>query len=77
MHFVGRAELASAVSQAGGLGMITGLTQRMPELLAKEIARCREMTDKPFGVSQKRCWPQSGHGGIWKARCTLTVRKID
>lgn len=51
MHFVGKAELASAVSNAGGLGLITGLTQRTPELLAKEIARCREMTDKPFGVN--------------------------
>jgi nitronate monooxygenase len=51
MHFVGLAELASAVSNAGGLGMITGLTQKTPELLAKEIARCREMTDKPFGVN--------------------------
>jgi len=51
MHFVGLAELASAVSNAGGLGVITGLTQRTPELLAKEIARCRDMTDKPFGVN--------------------------
>src|SRR5213080_1286539 len=51
MHFVGLAELASAVSNAGGLGILTGLTQRTPELLAKEIARCREMTDKPFGVN--------------------------
>ena len=51
MHFVGLAELASAVSNAGGLGIITGLTQKTPELLAKEIARCREMTDKPFGVN--------------------------
>ena len=51
MHFVGLAELASAVSNAGGLGIITGLTQRTPELLAKEIARCRAMTDKPFGVN--------------------------
>ena len=51
MHFVGFAELASAVANAGGLGMITGLTQRTPELLAQEIARCREMTDKPFGVN--------------------------
>ena len=41
----------SAVSNAGGLGIITGLTQRTPELLAKEIARCRDMTDKPFGVN--------------------------
>lgn len=51
MHFVGFAELAAAVSNAGGLGVITGLTQKTPELLAKEIARCREMTDKPFGVN--------------------------
>ncbi|HPU50776.1 MAG TPA: nitronate monooxygenase family protein, partial [Burkholderiaceae bacterium] len=51
MHFVGFAELASAVSNAGGLGVITGLTQQTPELLAREIARCREMTDKPFGVN--------------------------
>jgi nitronate monooxygenase len=51
MHFVGLAELASAVSNAGGLGIITGLTQGTPEKLASEIARCREMTDKPFGVN--------------------------
>src|SRR5690242_6836312 len=50
MHFVGFAELAAAVSNAGGLGIITGLTQKTPELLAKEIARWRDMTDKPFGV---------------------------
>src|SRR3954468_22637400 len=51
MHFVGFAELASAVSNAGGLGIVTGLTQKTPELLAREIARCREMTDRPFGVN--------------------------
>ena len=51
MHHVGYAELAAAVSNAGGLGIITGLTQKTPELLAREIARCREMTDKPFGVN--------------------------
>jgi len=51
MHFVGLAEMAAAVSNAGGLGIITGLTQRTPELLAKEIARCQAMTDKPFGVN--------------------------
>lgn len=51
MHFVGFAELAAAVSNAGGLGIITGLTQRTPEKLAQEIARCRDMTDKPFGVN--------------------------
>ncbi|MBV61665.1 NAD(P)H-dependent flavin oxidoreductase [Abyssibacter profundi] len=51
MHFVGFAELAAAVSNAGGLGIITGLTQRTPADLANEIARCRDMTDKPFGVN--------------------------
>ena len=51
MHYVGFAEMAAAVSNAGGLGIITGLTQRTPELLAKEIARCKEMTDRPFGVN--------------------------
>jgi NAD(P)H-dependent flavin oxidoreductase YrpB (nitropropane dioxygenase family) len=51
MHFVGFAELAAAVSSAGGLGIITGLTQRTPEALANEIRRCREMTNRPFGVN--------------------------
>jgi len=51
MHYVGFAEMAAAVSNAGGLGIITGLTQGTPEKLAKEIERCREMTDKPFGVN--------------------------
>ncbi len=51
MHFVGFAELAAAVSNAGGLGIITALTQRTPEDLAKEIAKCRGLTDKPFGVN--------------------------
>nr|WHW29737.1 putative nitronate monooxygenase [uncultured bacterium] len=51
MHFVGYAELASAVSNAGGLGVITGLTQGTPEKLANEIAKCNDMTDKPFGVN--------------------------
>ena len=51
MHYVGFAELAAAVSNAGGLGIITGLTQRTPANLAAEIARCKEMTDKPFGVN--------------------------
>ena len=51
MHYVGFAELAAAVSNAGGLGIITGLTQRTPALLANEIRRCREMTDKPVGVN--------------------------
>ena len=51
MHYVGYAELVAAVSNAGGLGIITALTQPTPEDLAKEIARCKEMTDKPFGVN--------------------------
>ena len=51
MHFVGFAEMAAAVSNAGGLGIITGLTQRTPEDLAKEIARCSDMTAKPSGVN--------------------------
>ena len=51
MQNVGYAELAAAVSNAGGLGIITGLTQPTPEDLDKEIKRCKEMTDKPFGVN--------------------------
>ena len=51
MQWVGLAELASAVSNAGGLGILTGLTQPTPEDLQKEIQRCREMTDNPFAVN--------------------------
>ncbi len=51
MQWVGRAELAAAVSNAGGLGVLTALTQPTPEALTKEIERCRSMTDKPFGVN--------------------------
>jgi NADH:quinone reductase (non-electrogenic) len=51
MQGVGRAELASAVSNAGALGIITGLTQPTPEALTAEIERCRSMTDKPFAVN--------------------------
>ena len=51
MQWVGTAEMASAVSNAGGLGILTALTQPTPEALAAEIARCRTMTDKPFGVN--------------------------
>ena len=51
MQWVGRAELASAVSNGGGLGILTGLTQPSPEELAREIVRCRGMTDEPFGVN--------------------------
>ena len=51
MHYVGLAEMAAAVSNAGGLGIITGLTQGTPDGLAAEIERCRTMTTKPFGVN--------------------------
>ncbi|MCB1537099.1 MAG: nitronate monooxygenase, partial [Rhodoblastus sp.] len=51
MQWVGRAELVAAVANAGALGFITALTQPTPEDLVKEIKRCREMTDKPFGVN--------------------------
>lgn len=51
MHYVGFAEMAAAVSNAGGLGIITGLTQKTAADLANEIARCKDMTDKPFGVN--------------------------
>lgn len=51
MQNVGKAELVSAVANAGALGFITALTQPTPEHLAKEIKRTREMTDKPFGVN--------------------------
>jgi nitronate monooxygenase len=51
MQWVGVAEMASAVSNAGGLGILTGLTQPTPQALAAEIERCKSMTDKPFGVN--------------------------
>lgn len=51
MMWVGKAELVSAVSNAGGLGILTALTQSTPENLYKEIQRCKELTDKPFGVN--------------------------
>ena len=51
MQWVGTAEMASAVSNAGGLGIITALTQATPDDLRREIERCRKMTDKPFGVN--------------------------
>jgi NADH:quinone reductase (non-electrogenic) len=51
MHYVGFAQLAAAVSNAGGLGIVTGLTQKSAADLANEIARCRDMTNKPFGVN--------------------------
>src|SRR5436309_357350 len=51
MQWVGRAELVAAVANAGALGFITALTQPTPQDLVEEIARCRELTDGPFGVN--------------------------
>src|SRR6185295_3526438 len=51
MQWVGRAELASAVSNAGGLGILTALTQPTPQALSNEIDRCAQLTDRPFGVN--------------------------
>jgi NADH:quinone reductase (non-electrogenic) len=51
MQWVGTAQLASAVSNAGGLGILTALTQPTPQDLQREIERCRSLTDKPFGVN--------------------------
>ncbi len=51
MQWVGRAEMAAAVSNAGGLGLVTALTQPTPDDLRREIDRCRGLTDKPFGVN--------------------------
>jgi NAD(P)H-dependent flavin oxidoreductase YrpB (nitropropane dioxygenase family) len=51
MQWVGTAELAAAVSNAGGLGILTALTQPTPDDLRREIERCRSMTDRPFGVN--------------------------
>src|SRR5437867_13391489 len=51
MHYVGFAELAAAVANAGGLGLITSLTQPSPQHLADDVSKCRAMTNKPFGVN--------------------------
>jgi nitronate monooxygenase len=51
MQWIGTAELAAAVSNAGGLGILTALTQETPEALAREIRRCRDLTDRPVGVN--------------------------
>ena len=51
MQWVGTAEMVAPVANAGALGFLTALTQPTPEDLTKEIARTREMTDKPFGVN--------------------------
>jgi NAD(P)H-dependent flavin oxidoreductase YrpB (nitropropane dioxygenase family) len=49
--WVGRAELAAAVSNAGGLGVLTALTQPTPDDSRREIERCRAMTERPFAVN--------------------------
>jgi nitronate monooxygenase len=51
MQWVGTADLVAAVANAGALGFLTALTQPSPEALTREIARCRGLTDKPFGVN--------------------------
>ncbi len=51
MQWVGRAELVAAVAESGALGLLTALTQPTPEALVREIGRCRDLTDKPFGVN--------------------------
>jgi NADH:quinone reductase (non-electrogenic) len=51
MTAVGTSELISPVANAGALGFLTARTQGTPERLAKEIERCREMTDRAFGVN--------------------------
>jgi NAD(P)H-dependent flavin oxidoreductase YrpB (nitropropane dioxygenase family) len=57
MMWVGRAELVSAVANAGALGFLTALTQPTPDDLKREIERCRSMTDRPFGlfINAPRC----------------------
>ena len=55
MHYVGLAPLASAVSNAGGLGIITALTLKTPADLAQEIARCRDLTDGPLALTSPSC----------------------
>ena len=79
MHFVGLAEMASAVSNAGGLGIITGLTQGTPEKLANEIERCKDMTDKPFGVNMTflPALKPPDYPGLFKAIIDSGVKVVD
>jgi len=71
MMWIGRAEMAAAVSNAGGLGILTALSQPTPDHLRREIDRCRSMTDKPFGVNltllpsmrSRESWPSKCPGG--------------
>lgn len=71
MHHVGYAELAAAVSEAGGLGTITALTQKTPEDLRHEIRKCRALTSKPFAVNLTLL-PALMPPGAW-ACCTLVM----
>src|SRR3546814_5121629 len=76
MHYVGYAEMAVAVSNAGGFGIITGLTQGTSENLAREIDRCRAMTSKPFGVNLTylpSVTPPDYPGQIGRASCRERV----
>src|SRR4030088_2234740 len=72
MQWVGRAELVAAVANAGALGFITALTQPTPEDLSREIARCRGLTDKPFGVNkpQEHVTEFKKHGVVIVHKCT-------
>ena len=60
MMRVGTADLAAAVSNAGGLGVMTALTQKTPEGLHDEIERCKSLTDKPFGSTSRSAWWRPG-----------------
>jgi hypothetical protein len=72
MQWVGRAELVAAVANTGGLGFITALTQPTPADLANEIAKTRELTDKPFSVTWRHS-PRNTHAGFstsgWVSPC--------
>lgn len=78
MHHVGLAPLAAAVSNAGGLGVITALTQPTPADLRKEIQKCRTMTDKPFGVNftiipSFKSFDFDGFANVWAFTCNMSV----
>ena len=76
MHYVGFAEMAAAVSNAGGLGIITALTQKTPADLANEIARCKDMTDKPFGVNITFLPSTTPPAGSTRTRCGTNLRLV-
>src|SRR3546814_16936251 len=84
MQSVGYAELASAVSNAGGLGILTALTQPSPEALRAEIERCAAMADKPFGLNMTvlptiisptyKAYAKRREGTVYGKECVRTVR---